>query len=248
MLSIDSGEPFPFSPPSRPLGEILRTRFIKYVIVWLLGKDESTVLAQAANSCWETALTIITAVAASDIFKDAGEEPELRRQIEYKSIVVSKWLLSKARSETSKHDFVSWESVTWDTAVVIQCLLTVLNRYERQLSDEDKQKIRDTTSRATKWLYYRFRQWDKEVKYPFGPADVARIAGTLILFADQHPDLYRRIQQEYKEQIDPSDDGEWLLNITKYLLHVKTEQTLTIKISGSAEETVAYWWDGSGSV
>jgi len=230
----------PFTPFSATLRDVLRRKYIKKVALWLLGKDENSVLAQQGNSVWEAALTIIFLADATDIFAELGEEPELRDVIRYKSTVVARWLLSK-RIVIDGTEHVCWERVTWDTSVVIRALLTSLKKYHDSFSEAEQKEITEAILRATKWLYYRFSQWETQVKYPFGPADVAQIVITILYLAREYPGLYDRILKEYYGD-QPQDD--WAAEIVEYLLHKKTEKTQTIEISREErKEVLAYYWD-----
>src|SRR5436309_6463632 len=112
----------PFTPYSDTLRKVLRQQYIRKVATWLLGKDENSVLAQAGNSVWEAALTIIFLAEASDILAEAQEDSDLREQIRYKSAAVARWLLTKKISPIGTSDHAYWERVTWDTSVVIRGL------------------------------------------------------------------------------------------------------------------------------
>lgn len=232
----------PFHPFDKSLAEILRRRYIREVSIWLLGKEEMSILAQASGSSWESAMTLLTLCEVADVYEKANEEPEIIKQIRNKSVWVAKWLLTK-QNEVEGDKFTNWEGVTWDTAVIIHSLLTVLLKYKNEFSREDRENILDAARKGSMWLYYRFNQWETEIKYPFGPADVARIINTFIYLNEFFPDLFVKIQEEYKVKINPSDNGDWLTPIVSYLLHRKTRETLTVNIGESTEDVVTYWWD-----
>lgn len=232
----------PFYPFDKSLAEILRCKYIREVSVWLLGKEEMSILAQTTGSSWESAMALMTLCKVADIYEKTNEEPEIINKIRNKSAWVAKWLLTKQNAVTN-NEFTNWEGVTWDTAVIIHSLLTVLLKYEDEFSHEDKVKILEAAKKGSIWLYYRFNQWEKEVKYPFGPADVARIINTFVFINESFPDLFGTIQSDYKIKIDPEDDGDWLTPIVNYLLHRKTKETFTVNIGEESEDVVTYWWD-----
>lgn len=243
VLTPDEGSllgELPFTPFSASLRDVLRKKYIKRVALWLLGKDENSVLAQEGNSVWEAALSIIFLADAGDIFAEAGEEAELRDVIRYKSTVVARWLLSK-KIPIGGTEYVCWERVTWDTSVVIRALVTSLRKYHDSFSEAERREIMEVVVKATKWLHYRFSQWETQVKYPFGPADVAQIVITILHLAKEYPDLYKRILKEYYGDQAQKD---WAAEIVEYLLHKKTEKTLTVEIAGDGRnEVVVYYWD-----
>lgn len=234
-----TGAELPFVPFSDTLRDVLRKKYIKRVAIWLLGRDDNSILAQHANSAWESALSIIFLQNASDIFAQCNEEHDLQATIRFRSTVVARWLLSKKLS-IADGQYVSWENVTWDTSVVIRGLLVTLKKYESSFSDSEKRDIIDAIVKGTKWLYFRFSNWETQVKYPFGPADVAQIVITILHLSNEYPELYQRICCEY---FGEKAQGDLCAEIIKYLLHLKTEQTLTIQTAAGSEEVVSYWWD-----
>ena len=206
---------------------------------WLLGSDANSVLAQEGNSAWEAALTIIFLADVTDILAEYDEALELRNTIRYKSNVVARWLLSRKITEGN---YIHWERVTWDTSVVIRALLVALKKYRGSFSDEDYNGIIDAVVRGTNWLYSRFSQWDTQIKYPFGPADVAQIVITILHLANEYPDIYARVCRENSQANQA--EGDLAAEIVEYLLHKKTEKTLTTQTGdGTDTEAVVYWWD-----
>lgn len=230
----------PFTPCNITLQELLRTKYITSVSRWLLGKNQMSILAQTSESAWESALTVITLSEVSKILNASNEELELRKEITRKSILVADWLLSKKKSE---NNFAHWENVTWDTSVIIQALLIVVTEYEKELSDTKIKEIETVVVESCKWLYYKFNQWDNDVKYPFGAADVAKLVLTFTKLYEVNKKLYLRMQTEYKEQIDNTDDGHWLSKIVEHLLQGKTEEISIVINNKREEEILTYWWD-----
>lgn len=74
-----------------------------------------------------------------------------------------------------------WEKVTWDTSVIIIAILKAFEKYKNKFTVDEKREILKTIERGSSWLFHRFLQWETEVKYPFGPADISQIASTLIV-------------------------------------------------------------------
>jgi len=231
----------PFAPYSDTLQEILRRKYIKRVAEWLLSNDEHSVLAQKAGSVWESALTIISLAEAAEIFRACNEEPELQAEIKSKSATVARWLLEKKCDDQRRNEtYYCWEKVTWDTAVVTRSLLIALSKYRAEFSEEKQQEILDTAKTAIYWLHCRFDEWETDVKYPFGPADIAQIVITMIYIREHYPDIYEQAIQKFYST-EPKDLAT---EIVKYLLHIKTEKSITVQISaGETQDIVTCWWD-----
>jgi hypothetical protein len=236
--SEPDAEQLPFAPFDKPLREILRRRYIRNVAAWLMGQSDNSVLAQAGNSVWEAALTVAFLSEANAIFEDVDEEIELRGRIRYKIPVVARWLLSKKIDEGS--DETSWEHVTWDTCVTIRALIIALKETPAGFSETERHDIIEVVRRGVRWLCRRFSEWEARVKYPFGPADVAQIVIVLLHLARDYPELYLEARTQYS-MAGGSDDV--IVEIVQYLLHKKTEKTLTIATSVGAEDVISYWWD-----
>lgn len=149
----------PFLPFDETLQTILRRKFIPDVAKWLLGPDETSILAQRAGSVWESALTIIFLANAGEIFATTNEQLELQTKICRRSTEVARWLLTKKRAiSVDGKKYACWEEVTWDTAVVIRALLVALRHYGSSFSEANRIEIEETIVDATKWLYCRFGQ------------------------------------------------------------------------------------------
>ena len=237
MTETTKIEQLPFSPFDLTLKEVLKKNQIRKVALWLLGKDENSILAQYSNSLWESSLSIIFLINYVAIL-DEHEEPDLKNKIKSKSKAVARWLKDK-KTESHDHKYIHWEGVTWDTCVVIRALGKALKEFPDEFSEHEKTEIKKCISKGASWLYYRFSKWETEVKYPFGPADVAQIISTLIIIRSDFPEIYSNILSESGKK-----KCEIEVEIVRYLLHIKTEKTLTIPItSDEDEEVVTYWWD-----
>lgn len=231
-----SAPELPFFPFDVALRDILRQKYLRNVAEWLMGRDENSVLAMAGNSAWEAALTVRFLADFSDILAEAGEDSELREEIRKRIVTVARWLLER-RTELPG-DLVSWENVTWDTCVAVRALMIVLQRHPEEFSLADQATIEGALTCSSKWLAIRFSQWEKEVKYPFGPADVAQIVIALLHLAEDFPALYAKISTESGGILSPRLESE----IIQYLLHCKTEKTLTIETPDGSKDLITYWW------
>lgn len=237
MTTQYTSEPLPFVPFDSTLKEVLKSNHIKKVATWLLGREDTSILAQYSNSLWESGLSIIFLLDYVEILSP-GEEQALANIIKNKSTLVARWLKEK-KTETQDQNHVHWDGVTWDTCVVLRCLGKILKQYPDEFSDHERDEIRDCLSRGIAWLYSRFIKWESEIKYPFGPADVAQIISTLIIVRSDYAEIYANFLSDIKRK-----PCELESTIVRYLLHIKTEKTLTIPITSEEdEEVVTYWWD-----
>lgn len=230
----------PFSPSDEVLRDLLKSKYIIKVSEWLLGKEQMSILAQVSGSAWESALTVITLSDVAKILDENNQNADLKAEISRKNILVADWLISKKSTES---DFVHWEGVTWDTAVIIHALLIIVSEYKNQLSESKIEEIESIVAKGCKWLFYKFNQWDKNIKYPFGAADIAKLIITFTKFRDVNEELYLRVKAEYKNEIDSSDDGRWLSRIVEHLLQGRSEKKSTIDNDNTKEEIIIYWWD-----
>lgn len=240
----DSVEQLPFSPFDSTLREALRKDFIAPVAKFLMGKHETSLLAMEGNSAWETALSISNLLNAVDILREHGEHPELIRQVEAKVVLASRWLLEK-KCEHDKGE-ACWEHVTWDTSVILNALMEVLRRYRSKFSPDEEKEIVDTIVGATSWLYRQFEAWETRIKYPFGPADVAQIANTVLQIQQYFPELLSRVE----ERLKPMPMYDLPFRVTQYLLRRRSFKDIRIVehdllTTGGAGSVTARgcWWD-----
>jgi len=182
----------PFQPVDEELKSVIRKSYIKPLVIWLLGNRQNYILAQESKSNWESAMTVDFFVQVIDIFRRYGEEQKLCQQLEYRCIDVCKWLIHNRKPVSPEH--CSWDGVTWDTAVVLKTLLTCYIRFPTHFSPSEKASITRITSQAFKWLNTRVVEWSTEVKFPFGPADVAQILITSMYLKKYHTKLWIRMQ------------------------------------------------------
>lgn len=234
---LDYLDPLPFQPFDQPLRSALRLNFMTPVAQWLLGRQDTAVLAMEGGSAWETALTVKFLLDMNDILEDSGEGADLRQQIDTKAVAATRWLLTKCSKHSDKTH--CWEHVTWDTSVIVDALLTVLNRYRNRFSPDEQVEIEATIVGSTAWLYSQFAQWDSRVKYPFGPADVAQIANTVLSLQETLPELYERVEGH----LDPIDRYDLPLEVIQYLLSRRTFRQFTMNDESGTVEAPGCWWD-----
>jgi hypothetical protein len=225
----------PFEPFTETLQSIIRKKYITRVYKWLQGKHDGSILAEESNSNWECALTIMFFIDIHSIFDANNEEKEFCEKVPSLCADVARHLI--LRKIVVSPQFVCWDRVTWDTAVVVKALLKTLKSYPDKFSDGDKKDILNSVYKAMHWLFMRFEKWETEVKYPFGPADVAQILITTVYLKENFPVEYQKILKEYSFKNKDTHIEE---EICRYLIQRKE----TIKrVIGEIEERTAWWGD-----
>lgn len=219
----------PFQQANQDLKTVLRHSYIKPLVLWLLGKKPGFILAQESNSNWESAMTVEFFIQATDIFKEHEEEEKLCRSLESICHQVCQWLVSNCIVLSG--DYCTWEKVTWDTAVVIRILLMCVKKFPSSFTKQEKDEIQKIAKQAMKWLNYRFTAWDKEVKYPFGPADIAQIMITGLYIKKCYPNLFPNLKVLLEKLHS---------RILNYLL-IEAATTVQIHLENGATEN-AIWW------
>lgn len=221
----------PFQPVDEELKSVIRHSYIKPLALWLLGSRPGRILAQESNSNWESAMTVEFFILATDIFRRHKEEEQLCQSLENVCPEVCRWLMSNRIVPSA--GFCSWEKVTWDTAVVLKTLLMCLKRFPSNFTEQEKGEIHEIARQAMTWLDYRFKEWEEEVRYPFGPADVAQILITGLYIKKHYPSLFRELKG-LLEQLHRA--------IVNYLL-VEAAQTVEIRLEDGNLEKVIWWGD-----
>src|ERR1043166_3056872 len=154
MVETKKIEHLPFSPFDLTLKEVLKKNQIRKVALWLLGKDENSILAQYSNSLWESSLSVLFLIDYAAIL-EGHEEIDLKNKIKSKSKAVVRWLKDK-KKETHDHKYIHWEGVTWDTCVVIRALGKTLKEFPSEFSEQEKIEIKKCISKGASWLMHIF--------------------------------------------------------------------------------------------
>jgi hypothetical protein len=225
----------PFAPFVDTLKSILRKKYIKNVCKWLKGKHSGGILAEEGNSNWESALTIMVFSAAQKIFESNKEEKEFCEKIPSVCAEVGRRLLREKVECTPQ--FVYWDNCTWDTAVVSRALLSIIHLYPEKFSDSEKREILTAVHKAIHWLFMRFEKWEEEVKYPFGPSDVAQILITTLYLKEKFSEEYAELLSKYDLRDKQTSIEE---QIFMYLIKVRKTET---RIEGDIEERLSSWGD-----
>jgi hypothetical protein len=238
----------PFLPFDKPLNDVLLDNYIEPVAKWLIGDRANSVLAMEAKSVWETGLSVLFLAEVDTILSEKRSKKDL---LTNRATAIAQWLLEKkqddtvAISPTHKLNVSYWDKVTWDTSVVIRALLTIHSKYGNKLPTETKQNIIDASTASCKWLYYMFLNWDKQVKYPFGPADIGQILTTLLLLEETFPEIYIAVSKEFTQDDKTADI---ITHVADKLLKIKTEKTtekerVVVKSDDDSTSIVTCWWD-----
>ncbi len=235
-------EQVPFSQFDNTLKEIIEKKYIYPVTEWLLTEvGNNVVLAQSNNSLWESALTIIFLERLKKLDILGNHKEEL---IDEKIKNVANWLVNEKNIYVEDGiEYINWENVTWDTAVIIRAiLLSSLNAHSK------KKEYEELSYKSMVFLYEKFLDWDKTVKYPFGAADLAQIVSTSVFIFNNFPELSQRITDKiiksdrFKKRFKKSKDLlDLSLEIIKYLLFIKEQKIENINEKGN--EIGIYWWD-----
>lgn len=231
----------PFEPFNSSFRDVLREKYIRKVVGWVIGDDVDRIPAQRAGSCWEAALSVLLFAECEEVFASASPEDEaLRKSFADRAAAVVRWLLSQRQSlQENGQTFSTWEGVTWDTSVVVRALLAAMSTYPNSFSVIERDLIHTAIGQAVSWLFFRFDQWDDDVKYPFGPADVAQIAITLCTIRINHPQLHAKLQS-----LLPQQHADPIVCIIDYLLHIKKDRTLQVSMDASEQAQIQIcWWE-----
>lgn len=234
----DDVDALPFVPFTDTLQEVVRRKYLPMAIDYLKGsRPHSGVLGMEGGSVWESALTAEIIIRAASILSKDDDLADLVDDAENRAREVAPFLIRQFRSHNDGTG--CWEHTTWDTSVTAQALARLLFQYRTHYSEQDAHAMENAIVESLRWLYERFQHWENEVKYPFGPADVAQIVNASLVIAELLPDLYVKAAESVGEkrlQTLP-------LDIVQYLLHRKSEKSITVATDEGNEEVVTYWWD-----
>ena len=128
----------PFTDFSKPLRDTLQEDYIADVAHWLLRSD-FPLLAQASNSDWETALSLLYLHRCHDLYSKLGLKQDLREETEEVTTPVCRWLAERTQSTESGN--VCWDFGIWDTAVCIRSIVHSLSHFPSNFSSSDTEKL-----------------------------------------------------------------------------------------------------------
>jgi len=216
-----------------PFRDELLAHFIVPAANWFLGEKSSAyLLPQISGSHWECALAV---EAMFSIFDFDATPPNFDSTMaREKCVQTIRWLISRAESVGSGRS--SWDGVTWDTAICCRLLLKAEKELESSWSAHDKTNIASIRENSVRWLVETAIQWDRDVRYPAGPPDLAQVLHTLSLMSRSHPELLGKIESEIH-----LENGEGIIDrIARVLLGM--EQTQKQQLSDGTID-VSYWVD-----
>ncbi len=217
-----------------PFRNELMKSFILPAIEWLLGDPKQPyLLPQMSSSHWECAIIIESLLKAMNT--NSLIEPNKKALIENKMFQTVNWLMEEI-SYNKNDNTCNWDDATWDTAICTRCLFLSEKYFESKYSEEQKNKLIVIKYQLIKWLIKRGINWDKDVRYPAGPPDLAQVLNTLILFADQYPLEIKKIEEEFSW-----DSEENILDrITRIIMSMQEQ---TYLIVDNRKEQLSFWVD-----
>ncbi|NDK36493.1 hypothetical protein [Rhodovulum sulfidophilum] len=216
-----------------PFRDQLLSHFIVPAARWFLGEKTSAyLLPQMSGSHWECALAVEAMFSIFEFENGLpGSDELLARE---KCVQTIRWLISRATMIDAKRS--TWDGVTWDTAICSRLLLTAEKELDSSWSERDKDNIALIRENSIRWLVESTFHWDRDVRYPAGPPDLAQVLNTLALMSRSHPEVLEKIENEVQ-----LDSGEKIVDrIARVLLGM--EQTKSQQLSDGAIE-VSYWVD-----
>lgn len=229
----------PFLPFNKELKDIVFEDYLLKAAFWLLGKDRNKLLTREYNDIWETGYCILLFDNFKKIIIDKIADlnnnsclnrEELKKINNYKGILsliqlktknAGVWLIKQKNTDSK---YTNWDKVTWDTSIVCRSLIILLN--DDNIDINVKIQILDDVSNSIRWLHYRFKKWDEEIKYPFGPADIAQILITITSLGNIKENNFSEIidKKIAEYQINLID---FSIAIIEYLLKMKCESIIT---------------------
>jgi hypothetical protein len=108
-----------------------------------------------------------------------------------------------------------------------------LKRFPSNFTKQEKAEIHEIAKQALMWLNYRFTKWEQEIKYPFGPADIAQILITSLYVKNYYPSVFR----ELKRILEPLNRA-----IVNYLL-VQAMQAVEMRLEDGSSAKFVWWGD-----
>ena len=217
VRNITSGISFPFDYPDKTLKDILLEYYIKKTGRWLLG-NEGMLHARYGGSHWEAALSVEFLNSVRRYLDPSDDLYEEIPQVNHETV---RWLLSKKEKTNEKLNH--WDGVTWDTAVVLRCILLVSKEDNEYFSKKENEEIIDVGINSLTWLFKRFYEWESEVKYPFGEADIAQILITATIAKDKYPEIFSSAEKNIRSLIgEKLNEGDILEDISTFLIKRKT--------------------------
>lgn len=189
----------PFTKPeeeqAEPFDAILVRRYVKPAISWLLGQDAAhetrdTQIANMAlvqSRCWWGLGLCIEVLA--NAWSVPGFSDQERDELASVSVDLAELLLLKQEPSDG-----SWDSVTWDTSVIVRALLLfekAIRQSKVRIRGHENldRKIEESARKAVGWLVRQSLQRDN-VRYAFGAEDVAQIIRVICTVAAERPSLF----------------------------------------------------------
>ena len=216
--------PLPFLPAEMEFGEVLGKKFIKPAITWMLGQRGSHILDSVPptqveqSSCWWGIALYI------ESFLNSQDLPSLFVQSERTVLAEQSVRLATILLENQDGNG-SWDSVTWDTAVICRSLLLLIEASQANPIVKVPEKINEdvmrATARALKWLVMQAVHWES-VRYPFGPEDIAMIVRMMCVLERVNPQAFPSDLSNQSKldntHILPKNSRDFILQLVQRLL------------------------------
>lgn len=207
---------FAFDYSGRTLRSILVDDYLVRTADWML-TGGSRLHALMGNSHWEAALEIEFLVG---LLKHLGNDDKLAVRVKTAVSEGLTWLISERT--TTADNICHWDGVTWDTAVVLRCILDALHM-NIAIPGATRESIEQLTVHAFSWLLKRFIQWPKEVKYPFGDADIAQILTTGVAIQTMNPEVMKRAHSFLRKMLPDDTLEDPLGRLCEFLTSRRTQ-------------------------
>lgn len=238
----------PFSPFDVPLRNIVLEKFIKVTAHWLLYGDnkdfplpKGAILAQMGGSVWETSFSLLYLCEVARILDKSESDKKLVGDIKKNVTPVVRWILSRLTLQTDdagNEVGACWDGNTFDTAIAVRALLVSMPYVDSNAADISQTSLYATVVKVFRWLFYRFDQWETDVKYPVAASDVSEIMLSLLLVQQHHLDLNKQIVGALQNRDNTIDKADPNWDIVSYLLKIQGQK----RFVGAEKDILSLWW------
>jgi hypothetical protein len=220
---------FVFDYPKNTLKEILLKHFMKKTANWMIDKNNN-LICMNENSYWEAAASI-EFLSELSIYLEPSDP--LNKNIKDTCLNTFNWL--KSEKNKTIDGLINWDGNTWDTSVILRAFLIAIEKYKNCFSTKECNELNEILINSSTWILLRFYKWEKEVKYPFGDADIAQILITLSSILRHNPNLFLDIENKIRVSSEIKKKYQTLHDITQYLISKRS-------LFQNVEET-CFWED-----
>lgn len=181
----------------------LWSEYIIPVAHWFLHDSEQAgyLLPQYSGSIWECSLSIDF---LHKLYDKLLIGDELRELIKVKVINTTRWLIKELRVEEDV-DGLSWDSAPWDTAVALRSVISCMDKFQREFTEDERKKFEQVAISVSKWLLIQNKNWKAPEGYlTADTTDLAVTLSVLIMVWKKFPYEYQELENKLsqKESID----------------------------------------------